>query len=110
TSDIYDDLNRVSFEEYDKLVNKLKNNGLVKEFVAKAQKMISLFDPKDIKYDEKVVMFVMESAEMFFLDRKCGTLKKQVVIEVLLPFFNDDTLLVEKFIQLCHSTIRKANM
>ena len=44
------------------------------------------------------------------MDKKSGELKEEMVIKVLLPFFNNDEALIKKFIQLTIKEIRKMNI
>lgn len=77
---------------------KLKN--YQHEFITEMDKILQLYDEKELKYNERFVLFVMEEVEKYILKSKSGEAKKQLVIEVCKKYFNNDPDLVELVIKL----------
>ena len=99
-----------SFPQYDAILKCVKSEDKLNEFKNKVNRMIALIPKEDAKYSVEVVKFVMECAEMYFSKKKSGELKLRCCIEVLLPLFNHDKLLVDKFIHLVLPNIKRSNM
>ena len=79
----------------------LKDMAKFKEFVTKMQTLLKSIDRDELKkYDENLVEFVCETVEHVFTQRGCGTLKQEISVEILKPFFDDNVELVAKFIEL----------
>lgn len=88
---------------------KIKNS--LNEFVSETSKILSLFSSKDRKYDAKMVQFVAEMAENFFVTHtKMGEIKEKAVIETVKCFYNNDVELVKSIIQLVLPFIKKTNL
>lgn len=87
---------------------KIKNS--LYEFISETAKILDLFSSKDRKYDAKLVQFVCEMAENFFVSHiKMGAIKEEAVIEVVKKFYNNDVELVKSIIQLVLPFVKKTN-
>lgn len=103
--------NGISLNAYDVARKGLKMIDKRHEFQMKVSRMLALIDPEEdnAKYNEEIVKFVCECAELFFLKPKSGQIKEEMAILLLKPYFNNDEKLIKKFIQLVFKDIRKAN-
>ena len=87
-------------EGYDEIRSNAKLAKKKQEFINETNKVLSLFDIDAKKYDYKLVLAIMQSAEDFFGKRKLGDTKKECVIECIKKFFNNDILLCERIIDM----------
>lgn len=83
----------------DKLQN-LKICNYQSDFLNEIQKVLNLYDDAELKYNDKLVLFVMQEAEQFILKPKSGKAKSRLVIESVKKYFNDDEQLVQLVIKL----------
>lgn len=90
-------------------VNMKQNNELL-EFINGFDNILQIFDVNDKHFDSKIVQFVAQSAEWFFVRKKCGELKEKAVIEVVKKYFNHDELLVKTIIKLVFPLIKKCSI
>ena len=93
-------------EGYEEIRKNAKLHNKKQEFINGANKVLNLFDIDAKKYDYKLVLAIMQSAEDFFGKRKLGETKKEVVIECVKRFFNEDILLCEKIIDMVFPNFR----
>ena len=87
----------------DGLETRLKNMKLINyqhDFINEIDKVLKLYDDPELKYSEKLVLFVMSEVEQYILKPKSGNTKKELVIEICKKYFNDDPVLVELIIKL----------
>ena len=79
------------------------------EFINMMNTLLSNIDKNELtKYDHNLVLFTIESIEHVFTEKKSGDIKRAVVVEILKPYFNDDTDLVIKFVELLLPKIEKS--
>lgn len=83
----------------DKLQN-LKICNYQSDFLNEIQKVLNLYDDAELKYNDKLVLFVMQEVEQFILKPKSGKAKSKLVVESVKKYFNDDDQLVELVIKL----------
>ena len=95
--------NGLEFSKYKKVLHDIKMDEKVDDFKIRVNKMLRMISHEDMTYDDNVVMFVLECAEMCFSKPKSGELKLKVSKEY-------DDILVEKFIDLLLPKIRKSNV
>lgn len=87
----------------DGLETRLKNMKLVNyqhDFITEIDKVLKLYDDTELKYSEKLVLFVMNEVEQYILKPKSGEAKKELVIEICKKYFDDKPSLVELIIRL----------
>jgi len=70
------------------------------DFVTEIQKVLNLYDESELKYNDKLVLFVMQEVENFLLKAKCGESKKELVSSICKIYFNNEIDLVEMVINL----------
>ena len=87
-------------EGYDEIRTNAKLAKKKQEFINETNKVLSLFNIDKKKYDHKLVLAIMQSAEDFFKKRHLGETKKECVIECIKKFFNEDILLCERIIDM----------
>ena len=102
--------NGLEFSKYKKVLHDIKMDEKVDDFKMRVNKMLRMISNEDMTYDDNVVMFVLECAEMCFSKPRSGELKLKVSKELLAPYFKNDDILVEKFIDLLLPKIRKSNV
>lgn len=70
------------------------------DFLKEIQIILNLYSHDELKYNAKFVLYVMMEVEKFLLKPKAGKSKKELVIECVKPYFNDDPDLVSMVIDL----------
>ena len=70
------------------------------DFLNEIQKVLNLYDNSELKYNDNLVLFVMNEVENFILKPKSGKAKEKLVIESVKKYFNDDEELVQLVIKL----------
>ena len=70
------------------------------QFVNAVQDALSKFDKNSNRYSEDILLFCMSACENAILGKKQGELKLQMVKACVKPFFNNDELLIEKWVSL----------
>ena len=95
---------------YNLALKDLKNGAIENDFKLAICQMIDIIDPKNVKYDENIVAFVMETVEHVITARKSGKQKEKIVVDILVKYFNDDEVLIQKFIKLMMPRISKSNI
>jgi hypothetical protein len=76
----------------------MNNDSLI--FIKNVKKALNIFNPDENHYNERLILFAMQSCENFFLHKKSGETKQEMVVQCVLEFFNNDKELIKKFIQL----------
>jgi len=89
--------NLVGLEEK---LQKLKLCNYQSDFLQEIQIILNLYSNEELKYNAKFVLYVMQEVEKFLLKPKAGQSKKELVIECVKPYFNNDSALVEMVIDL----------
>ena len=102
--------NGITTPLYTTALKSLKNGILEDDFKLAISKMIEIIDPKDVKYDENIVAFCCETVEHVITARQSGKQKERIVVEILLQYFNNDEVLIKKFIKLVLPNITKSNV
>jgi len=70
-----------------------------------------LDDVEARKYDADTILFLMESVESEFIQSGgLGDLKREAVIELALPYFNNDVELVNVFIDMKFKEVKQATL
>lgn len=81
------------------------------QFISETKKILEYLDKSEKKYDSKIVLWVCNSAEMYFTShKKMGDIKKRAVIQSVKSFYNEDPKLVESIIELVFPLIKKSNV
>jgi hypothetical protein len=88
----------------------IKYSCMQNEFVTEVRKVLKVLKVEDSKYDHELVLFAIQIAEDFFLDKKCGEAKKKCVVDACKPYFNDDDELVMKIIELVFRDVIKSTL
>ena len=83
----------------DKL-QKLKLCNYQADFLNEIKIILKLYTSDELKYNAKFVLYVMQEVEKFLLKSKAGQSKKELVIECVKPYFNNDSDLVNMVIDL----------
>lgn len=81
-------------------LQKLKLCNYQSDFLKEIQIILNLYSTDELKYNAKFVLYVMQEVEKFLLKPKAGQSKKELVIECVKPYFNNDPALVEMVIEL----------
>lgn len=81
-------------------LQKLKLCNYQSDFLKEIQIILNLYSTDELKYNAKFVLYVMQEVEKFLLKPKAGLSKKELVIECVKPYFNNDPALVEMVIEL----------
>jgi hypothetical protein len=68
---------------------------------------IDIFDINELKLNHSLVLFVAQIVEDFFNKPLQGEMKREVVIDICKPFFNDDQALVEMVLELVFDKVIK---
>jgi len=89
--------NLVGLEEK---LQKLKLCNYQSDFLQEIQIILNLYSHDELKYNAKFVLYVMMEVEKFLLKPKAGQSKKELVIECVKQYFNNDPALVEMVIEL----------
>lgn len=89
----------------------VKNVNAIKIWNKKINSLLKLYDQRSDKYNFELLIGVCQIVEdnMIFKER-CGEDKKRVVINILLPFFNNDLELLDKAIEFCLKDIQRSSM
>ena len=80
----------------------------MKQFVMNELKSsIDIFDVEELKLNHSLVLFVSQIVEDFFNKPLQGEMKREVVIDICKPFFNNDDQLVEMVLELVFDKVIK---
>lgn len=95
---------------FDELRKSIKIQNSISQFCTETQKILSMFDLNEKKYDHKIVLFVVELAEHFFVSEpKMGKVKSEAVVQCVAPFYNNDERLIKSIIDLVLPQVPKTN-
>ena len=89
---------------------KLKGLAHIADFAKKVKSDLESFSIADGHYDHDLVLKICNVAEMFFMDKGSGEIKKEAVISVLAPYFNNDRELVDKIIEFVFPMVTKSTL
>ena len=92
--------NKSKLAGLDDKMQKMKICNYQSDFLDQIEQVLSLYSEDELKYNDKLILFVMEEVEKFILKPKAGNAKKQLVIEACKKYFNDDADLVIMVINL----------
>jgi hypothetical protein len=81
-------------------IQSLKINNYQSDFISEIHKVLDLYDDSELKYNEKLVLFVMNEVENYILKPKSGKYKSELVVESVKKYFNYDDELVILVIKL----------
>lgn len=82
----------------------------IADFAQKVKSDLDSFSVAEGHYDHDLVLKICDIAELFFMDKGCGDVKKEAVISVLLPYFNNDRELIGKIIEFIFPMIKKSTL
>lgn len=82
----------------------------IADFAQKVKSDLESFSIAEGHYDHDLVLKMCDVAEFFFMDKGCGDVKKEAVISVLLPYFNNDRELVSKIIEFVFPMVTKSTL
>lgn len=89
----------------------MKIEKLKTEFIEENKKIMRLFTTEQKQYDHKLILYVCQLAEHFFIShKKLGPVKEEAVIEIMKQFFNNDEKLIKSIIQLVMPQIKKSTL
>jgi hypothetical protein len=86
---------------------KMKILKMKEHVINELKSSIDIFDNTELKLNHSLVLFVSQIVEDFFNKRLQGELKKEVVIDICKPYFNDDADLVEMVLELVFDKVIK---
>lgn len=92
--------NTKNLEGLDQKLQSIKICNYSSDFLNEIYKILDLYDDSELKYNDKLVLFVMNEVERFILKPKSGMNKEKLVIESVKKYFNDDEDLVRLVIKL----------
>ena len=81
-------------------LQKLKLCNYQSDFLQDIQIILKLYSHEELKYNSQFVLYVMKEVEKFLLKPKAGESKKELVIECVKQYFNNDPDLVSMVIDL----------
>ena len=91
--------------------HKIKTSVLLEEFQQKLNSDLELFNADENRYDIEFVLKVCNIAESYFIQyKKMGEIKQIAVIQVLLPYFKNDSELIKNIILHIYPKITKSNI
>jgi hypothetical protein len=79
------------------------------DFAQKVKSDLKSLSVESGKFDPELVLKICNCAELFFMEKEQGEIKKQAVISVLLPYFKDEEL-IAKIIEFVYPMIHKSNL
>lgn len=88
-------------------LQKLKLCNYQSDFLQDIQIILKLYSHEELKYNAKFVLYIMKEVEKFLLKPKAGESKKELVIECVKPYFNNDSALVEMVIDLVFKDLQQ---
>jgi len=83
-----------NLEGLDQKLQNIKICNYSSDFLNEIHKVLDLYDDSELKYNDKLVLFVMNEVEKFILKSKSGKNKEKLVIESVKKYFNNDEDLV----------------
>lgn len=89
---------------------KLKMLKMKKHVMEELKSSIDIFDPNELHLNHSLVLFVAQIAEDFFNKPAQGEIKRDVVIDICKPFFDDNQELVEMVLDLVFDKIKKTTL
>jgi hypothetical protein len=97
---ILHNINLKNLEGYENIRKKIKHDTTNKTFIDEMKKIISLFNSSDVKYNENIILFCMQSVEDYISKGKIGPEKLKIVTNILADYFNNDNELITKFVNM----------
>ena len=82
----------------------------IADFANKVKSDLMSYPVSEGHYDHMLVLKMCDIAEMFFVAHGCGDVKREAVINVLLPYFNNDKELISKIIEFIFPQVRKSSL
>jgi len=82
----------------------------IADFAQKVKSDLKSLSVEDGKYEHSLVLKACDIAELFFMDKGCGDIKREAVISVLLPYFKNDAELIAKIIEFIYPMIHKSTI
>lgn len=86
---------------------KLKLLKMKKHIMDELKGSIDIFDKNELHLNHSLVLFVAQIAEDFFNKPNQGEMKKEVVLEICKPHFDNNENLVEMVLELIFDKIKK---
>ena len=93
-----------------KLLKKLDENKLILSLENSIKAKLSVLNPTTCKFSSEIVLFAINCVEHILTKKKSGSIKLQVVINCLLPYFQNDVNLIIKFVDIYLPQIPKSNI
>jgi hypothetical protein len=96
--------------EYQERRRTLKSDKYENYWLSKINECLDLYDPKNDKYFFDLCKCVMQIVEKYMIyTDKCGLSKKKVVMQILLPYFDNNEELLSKTIENQMQHIQKSS-
>jgi hypothetical protein len=92
--------NTKKLDGLDQKLQNIKICNYSSDFLDEINKVLNLYDDSELKYNDKLVLFVMNEVEKFILKPKSGKNKEKLVVESVKKYFNNDDDLVKLVIKL----------
>ncbi len=92
--------NAKKLEGLDQKLQNIKICNYSSDFLNEINKILDLYDDSELKYNDNLVLFVMNEVEKFILKPKSGKNKEKLVVESVKKYFNNDEDLVRLVIKL----------
>jgi len=104
TKSKYDLTSIKGFTEKKKQLKILK---MKQDIIDELKSSIDIFDSNELKLNHSFVLFVSQIVEDFFNKPKQGEIKREIVVDICKPFFENNTELVEMVLDLVFDKIIK---
>lgn len=96
---------------YDEIRKQAKYDLKREEFINDCQEVLKYFKSKHTdKYDHKTLLFVMNLAEQYFYKPKSGETKLEAVLQLMLPYYDNNQDLLKNQIDLLLHKVEKYSM
>ena len=103
-------LKMTSIKGFTEKKKKLKMIKMKNHVMTELKNSIDIFDKDELHLNHSLVLFVAQIVEDFFNKPLQGDLKREVVVEVCKPFFDDKDDLVDMVLELVFDKIKKTTL
>lgn len=89
----------------------IKNKKACKLWNKKINNLLKLYDVKSDKFNFELLLAIMQIVEDHMIFKKqCGKEKKQIVINIMLPFFENNLPLLSRCVEYCFKDLQKSSL
>jgi len=103
-------LKMTSIKGFTEKKKKLKIIKMKNHVMSELKNSIDIFDKEELHLNHSLVLFVSQIVEDFFNKKGQGDIKREVVVEVCKPFFDDKEDLVDMVLELVFEKVKKTTL